>query len=434
MEISKAAWNNYIQKLSRIDRLASETVLEYIQNYENHFGENFEYTKDQMKELVNYAYSVSNRYGEAAASLSCEMYDAIAEASGKMVEAAVPAETAPYSDVAKAVYGTGKYKNENLVSNSVGRLVKRAGADTMLNNSLRDGAQFAWVPNGDTCAFCIALASRGWQYVSKKTLKNGHAEHIHANCDCTYAIRFNPNTQVAGYNPKVYEDMYYGAEGRSPEAKLNWLRNMLDAKNRDKINAQKRINYDRKRLQELLQHKDGDKVKITDQAITKVKAIGPSSSTNTEIELMKELNKQILTISRDSNNSNEVAMAISNEKISKPVLGKQNKVNVYEDPDMYHILRGSDAKMRSVILSHNHPGLSYFSVGDLEIFAENPSIKTMEIVTNQGKVWYISKKDNYDDIEAHSTLKSLIRENKEGGEKVVEVFLESIYNMIERNR
>ena len=46
----------------------------------------------------------------------------------------------------------------------------------MLKNALRDGAEFAWVPNGDTCAFCMTLASRGWQRASKRAIKNGHAE------------------------------------------------------------------------------------------------------------------------------------------------------------------------------------------------------------------------------------------------------------------
>ena len=54
----------------------------------------------------------------------------------------------------------------------------------LLKNAVRDGAEWAWVPHGDTCPFCITLASNGWQKASRKVLKGGHAEHIHANCDC----------------------------------------------------------------------------------------------------------------------------------------------------------------------------------------------------------------------------------------------------------
>lgn len=50
----------------------------------------------------------------------------------------------------------------------VSRLVKRAGADTTLKNAQRDGAEFAWVPHGDSCAFCLTLASRGWQRASQR--------------------------------------------------------------------------------------------------------------------------------------------------------------------------------------------------------------------------------------------------------------------------
>ena len=99
-----------------------------------------------------------------------------------------------------------------------------AGADTTLKNALRDGAQFAWIPSGETCAFCLTLASNGWQYASKKAIKGGHAEHIHSNCDCQYCISFNGKTDVAGYNPDKYYDMYHGAEGRTPKDKINAMR------------------------------------------------------------------------------------------------------------------------------------------------------------------------------------------------------------------
>ena len=134
-------------------------------------------------------------------------------------------------------------QNANLMGNAVGRLVKRTGADTMLKNALRDGAEFAWVPAGDTCAFCITLASRGWQRASKAAIKGGHAEHIHSNCDCTYAIRFDGKSNVAGYDPDQYLRMYEGAEGDTWQEKVNSMRRAQYAENREKINAQKRAAY-----------------------------------------------------------------------------------------------------------------------------------------------------------------------------------------------
>lgn len=63
----------------------------------------------------------------------------------------------------------------------------------------------------DTCAFCITLASRGWQHASEAALKGGHAEHIHVNCDCEYVIRFDGYSTVAGYDPEKYLHQYRAA-------------------------------------------------------------------------------------------------------------------------------------------------------------------------------------------------------------------------------
>ena len=103
---------------------------------------------------------------------------------------------------------------------------------------------------GDTCAFCITLASRGWQSASKQAIKNGHAEHIHANCDCTYAVRFGHDVDVEGYNPSAYYKMYQNADGGSPKAKINAMRREFYAENADAINAQKRSAYAKMRARE----------------------------------------------------------------------------------------------------------------------------------------------------------------------------------------
>lgn len=126
----------------------------------------------------------------------------------------------------------------------VERLVKQVAMDTMIQNAIRDDAVWAWVPKGnDTCAFCITLASRGWQPASKAQIMGGHASHIHTNCNCQFVISFKGGLDIEGYNPQFYEDMYYDADGAFPEEKINYLRKQHYAANRDKINAQKRANY-----------------------------------------------------------------------------------------------------------------------------------------------------------------------------------------------
>lgn len=203
-------------------------------------------TEEGLARLIDYSYAVATKYGEGSAALSAQMYDAIAELSGQYVPPAVPAETASYNDTARTVQGARLFSQDpQAVASAVGRLVKQAGVDTTMQNALRDGAEWAWIPQGDTCAFCLTLASRGWQKASRKALKNGHAEHIHNNCDCTYAIRFNDDTDVEGYDPDKYYDWYKSEPGK-PENKINAMRREMYAKNKDAINEQKRLAYARR--------------------------------------------------------------------------------------------------------------------------------------------------------------------------------------------
>lgn len=227
MQITANAWNEYITRLSRLNRKAGQLMRQYIDTHGT----------GDADALITYAAALVTKYGEGSAELACQMYDALAEAANAGVPAAEPAEPADYGEVARMVNAT-KNQNPANLPNGVSRLVKRAGADTTLKNAVRDGAEWAWVPHGDTCPFCITLASNGWQKASSKVLKGGHAEHIHANCDCEFAIRFDHNTTVAGYDPEKYLAQYNAAGGD-----INKMRRVNYAANKERINAQKRAAY-----------------------------------------------------------------------------------------------------------------------------------------------------------------------------------------------
>ena len=237
MEIKSSYWDAYINKLRKVNDEAASWVRKYIEK------RGIPTTTEEINALIEYANAVCLKYSEASAALAAEMYDVLAELSGVQLPAALPAAVPEIDEVAKAIIGTAKIGNEEIIAAAVGRLVKRTGVDTTMQNALRDGAEWAWIPRGETCAFCMTLASRGWQRASKKAIKNGHAEHIHANCDCTYAVRFDPFTDVEGYDPDMYLQMYEDADGRKPQDKINSMRRDLYQKNKDEINEQKRINY-----------------------------------------------------------------------------------------------------------------------------------------------------------------------------------------------
>lgn len=227
MQITANAWNEYITRLSRLNQKAGQLMRQYIDTHGT----------GDADALITYAAALVTKYGEGSAELACQMYDALAEAANAGVPAAEPAVPADYGEVARMVNAT-KNQNPANLPNGVSRLVKRAGADTTLKNAVRDGAEWAWVPHGDTCPFCITLASNGWQKASSKVLKGGHAEHIHANCDCEFAIRFDHKTTVAGYDPEKYLKQYRDAGGD-----INKMRRVNYAANKERINAQKRAAY-----------------------------------------------------------------------------------------------------------------------------------------------------------------------------------------------
>ena len=235
MQLPRTAWNNYITKLSQLNKTAANLMEAYL----NATG--LPGTPAERKALIDYAMALTEKYGTGAAALACEMYDELAIASGVTLPPAEPADIPDYGTVAKTVNGTMKVTdNTRYIASSIGRLVKQAGADTTLKNAKRDRkvTEFAWVPNGDTCSFCIMLASNGWRRMSKNALKNGHAEHIHANCDCEYAVRFDKSMSIEGYDPdKYYQD--YVDSGRD----VNEMRRIDYAKNKDAINARRRENY-----------------------------------------------------------------------------------------------------------------------------------------------------------------------------------------------
>lgn len=241
MTISRKIWNTYIEKLRAINDKAVEEMRAWLQanGIEN------------ADAMIDYAFALANKYGEASAALAAEMYDAAVELSGLFYPAALPAPAPTIREVAQAVVGTAKTGNLEIISSAVGRIVKLQGVDTTMQNALRDGAEWAWIPVGDTCAFCITLASRGWQKASKKALKNGHAEHIHANCDCTYAVRFGSKGNVEGYDPEKYRQMYYGADldgdVPSPKNRINALRREIYDENREKIRAQQASAYEKRK-------------------------------------------------------------------------------------------------------------------------------------------------------------------------------------------
>lgn len=265
MQISEKDWKAYITKLRKLNDKAAELVFRYVQQHG--FAD--------REALIAYCYQVVEKYGTGSAALSAAMYDATALMSQAAVPAAEMASIASYGDVAKTVNGVLKTSsNVDELAGAVSRWVKKAGCDTTLQNAVRDsgggsrnkkyggkrntGAQFAWVTSGDTCAFCLALSANGWQNQTKMGAAT-HAEHIHSNCDCTYAVRFNDRDGVAGYDPNeiardieekiAAQGIFYNVQknGAMNEEIINAVRRQNYAENSAKIRAQQNSAAEKRR-------------------------------------------------------------------------------------------------------------------------------------------------------------------------------------------
>lgn len=199
--------------------------------------------RDAVVTAVN---AVLDAYSLAAGQASADFFDASREiAVGSRLGAAVATgrdpdatEGAIRAFVEKVLKGDIDSFNSAVISR-VGYELKRSAGQTMMENDARDPLKprFARVPSGgETCKFCLMLASRGFVYHSKKTA--GEFGHYHDNCDCRIVASWDKDG-VEGYDPTAYHNEWLGRENFTiPEAKLTgYAFNMNHAKGKDKAIA-----------------------------------------------------------------------------------------------------------------------------------------------------------------------------------------------------
>lgn len=365
--------------------------------------------------LVRYTHAVVAKYGDASSELACEMYDLTAEFEHANVPPAEPAPTATYQETAKAVYGSLKQSPTGAkVPGVAQRLTKQAAADTSMQNAIRDGAYWSWVPYGsETCAFCITLASQGYVKASKKVLSGNHATHIHANCKCEFVITFG-NSTISGFDPDKYYDMYASHGGD-----IKSLRNDLDAQNRDKINAQKRDAYARRNITEREKGIDSKDKNIftVDENMLKAKEYHDKFENLTEHKAVNESiyaeSKQILTrrsgtayediVAIDSRTGEKIAENLSSEKYGNTLrCGFSNE-------DMEKI----DASCENFETIHNHPGSSIPSSDDIVKLFQRKKQSGSSIPCHNGKLYRVGKLKDAENVDkiAESIHNKVILEN-----------------------
>ena len=145
--------------------------------------------------------------------------------------------------------------------------------------------------------------------------------------------------------------------------------------------------------------KHDKKVYITDIAIDKVPFIQYQGFTDIQNHIMRELAQEVLTVSKDENNSNEVAI-ICDLGMDNPLevygvsFGTEHEVDVRADTLSNHILVSQ--KSVAVVILHNHPSTQTFSIQDIRFFIEFSALEVMVVVSNQETVHYLKQENSYD--------------------------------------
>lgn len=387
MKLTQAAWDDYISRLSQLNQKAGQLMREYMDGH----------PEADTDALIRYAYALVTKYGEGSAELACQMYDALAEAQGVTLPAAEPAPTATYGEVTGMVKAT--QDSPPSLQQGVSRMIKQAGADTTTRNAIRDGAEWAWVPHGDACPFCRMLASNGWQRASKNLLKKGHAQHIHANCDCEFAVRFSREFDVSGYDPEEYLRQY-----RDAGSDVNAMRRIDYAARKDAINAQKRAAYAARKNFSVYSSLNMEPKPVTMQSISNVKAFSCDTLDAAGQQQLKNAHKRLLMTASKQPLGVEVGRAydLNMKPLTKELTGaaERSTVSVPKQNVPY-------------IVIHTHPDSNIFSQRDLSNFANNVKLKMLTAVGHDGHVYAVEKSASFD-AKAVKTLVSDLGESVNG--------------------
>lgn len=170
------------------------------------------------------------------------------------------------------------------------------------------------------------------------------------------------------------------------------------------------------------------KVYITDIAIDKVPYIRYAGFTDERNTIMWELAKDVLLLSKEKNDSNEVSitcdLGADNPLSSFGVsLGTEHEVDILADTLSNHII--VSRKSVAVVVLHNHPSTQTFSLQDIQFFILHPMIEVIVVVSNQGTVHYLKRDAEYDYKQAFQLFRECI-EGLEQDSPAMEMYMASL--------
>lgn len=210
--IPRADFDAYCSATSNLVRMAEDECLNQVSTW---LGQHHDATVAEKRAAASEILDgISQRYGDAAATLAAEWYDVQAEAAHAKLESALTETTWSPTAVDKVARYQARLLKDgddsgfaNGCASWAGNVIRTSLNATVLANARRDrryGVRFARVPTGrETCPWCYMLSSRGAVYYSRRSA--GEQAHWHRNCDCKIVPGFenDPDAEVVeGYDPK----------------------------------------------------------------------------------------------------------------------------------------------------------------------------------------------------------------------------------------
>ena len=178
-------------------------------------------------EVIAEATRIAEKFAMWGCELGAQWYDLCSELAGLSVDPATydAPNPADFDGAARRASDYYEEGNANAFADFLQSVINDSIRTTGSNNLWRDyerglaGGKWARVPVGQTCAWCLMLASQGAWYLSERSALGDTPDHYHRDCNCI-AVYHADAESIAGYTElRKYKEIYYDAENRRLAAK-----------------------------------------------------------------------------------------------------------------------------------------------------------------------------------------------------------------------
>lgn len=216
---------NYFKKLARAEDLMK-------------LGE-----EARKKAIYHAAVDAVNSFTDAAGSAACDFFDA-------HVTDARPSSIAPqpwfikrrlYENIEKyaKTHKLGDDEFMRLLAEEVGGEVVQHANRTTIHNAVKNNLCYARVPFGNSCAFCLMLASRGFVYKTETTAGEDKG-HYHAHCRCKI-VAGKKDTKIGDHNPEKLNQRMMQIAKELDITNFNWEDYISDKAMQDLLQQEVRL-------------------------------------------------------------------------------------------------------------------------------------------------------------------------------------------------